>query len=477
MKKILFLTFLFFSIGASTLLLSVSDKKTPEIRSRAAGENTIIVPADSGAPGIQIAIDSAKDGDTIIIPAGKYSGGTAVPLASSRAFANNDRGGSETCFLRIEKKNITIKGNGVTLYGEGHAKPYQDPYQNRAGICVLNSTVTFEGLRVKEFQKRCVVAVDSTIVYKNGVVDGCDEGGISLLGTSKGLIINNIFVGFNFGGVMMWQDSQAKIVNNIFYNANVMFFYHSRNDDKAHAEIINNIFSNGSKVTQVSWWKEHADKIKGNTLSYNLFWGDKSPLQCDPAWDFCDNFPGKLEADPLLNDAAVDPTGWVYGSFDLRPESPAVGKGDSTIPGPKNLGAAGGPCTEPSSSTCTNFIAQNMPQPIQPTLAPTEVIPTSPSASNLPDNIPTNPPVNRPTDRPGDDDPPITYYLPPTMGFANPNQPTRPTEDQPLTEVITPTTAPTPKPLIDIGKTVENAKNSLNNFWVSVLNFTKTILP
>lgn len=372
----------------------------------------------SGSAGIQQAVDAAQNGDIVVISAGNYSGGMAAPLASNRTYTGDAKGGSETCFIRIEKKNITIKGSGATLYGEGHARAYQDPYQHRAGVCVLDSTVTFDGLRIKEFQKRGMVVVDSTIVYKNGVVDGCDEGGISLLGNSKGLFVNNVFVGFNYGGVMIWQDSQAKIVNNIFYNANVMFFYHFQIDNKAHADIINNIFSNGSKITQVGWdtWRVHVDKIKGNTLSYNLLWGENSKLQCDPALEYCDNFPGKIEADPLFEGPAVDPTGWVYGSFALKDGSPAKNVGDPTIPGPKNLGVEGGPCVNGTSSECTQYVSQFLASSA-PTSTPVPTATGYPTGSSTPTPSSTITSTISPTPTPI---PIPTVITPtPTLGYSD----------------------------------------------------------
>lgn len=319
-----------------------------------------------GIDAIQKMIDAAKDGDTITIPAGTYSGATAIPLASKQPFANADRGASNTCFLRVENKNITIKGTGVILFGEGHDKPYMDPYQTRGGLCILNSKVMIDGLRVKEFQKRCVIVVDSTIVYKNGTVDGCDEGGISMLGNSAGLIINNMIVGHNFGGVMLWQNSQAKIINNVFYNAGIMFFYHPKTDDQAYAEIINNIFNGGEgSVNQVDWWKEDAAKLQTNKLSYDLF---LEKTNCDPVLHYCKDFPGKMFGDPLYIEPVVDPRGIAaWANFGFKEGSPAIGVGDPSIPGPKNLGNSGGPCAEPTSSICTNYIQANTPKIIEPT--------------------------------------------------------------------------------------------------------------
>lgn len=361
-------------------------------QSRAASGNTITV-VGTEAPAIQQAIDAAHDGDTIIIPQGTYSGPTATPIGLGNAiWVSADRGASDTCFIRIDGKSLTLKGEGggwtrTTLFGEGHDKPYQDPYQRRGGVCILNNArVTLDNIRVKEFQKRCVVVYNSTIIVKNSIIDGCDEGGVSMLGNSGGLFVNNYFAEMNFGGVMLWQNSQAKIINNIFYNAAVLFFYHPGTNDQARADIVNNIFSGiKSNIAQVDWWQAEPSQIKMNNLSYNVIWRSKDQI-CNPKVEFwCDSFPGKITADPLYNTPVTDPRGIAaWSDFSLKDGSPALGVGDPTIPGPKNLGVAGGPCVDPNAAICATFIGANVPGPIQPTptqapeIFPTETLTTPP---------------------------------------------------------------------------------------------------
>ncbi len=295
------------------------------------------VATTGGVELLQQKINSAKNGDTINLESGTYMGPNALSLGLGGAiFISASRGGSDTCMIRIENKTLTLKGQGsgaTVIYGEGHAKPYQDPYQNRGGICLINSKVTIDGVTIKEFQKRAMVVYNSTVIIKNSIIEGSDEGGISLLGNSSGLFVNNYFVAFNFGGVMLWQNSQAKIVNNIFHDAAVMFFYHPGTNDQAHAEIINNVFSGTGRepIKQVDWWPQETSKIKNNILSYNFF--EKREAACNTGLEYCEEFPGKQVGDPK-------------------------------IPGPKILGVAGGPCTDPNSSICSSFIASNLPKPI-----------------------------------------------------------------------------------------------------------------
>ncbi len=339
-----------------------------------------------GIDAIQQQVNSAKDGATITIPAGTYSGATAIPLSGGSVDLSNARGTANTCFLRIEGKKLTLQGQGAVLFGEGHDKPYQDPYQNRAGVCIFNSRVTIDGLKIKEFQKRCMVVYDSTIVIKNSVVEGCDEGGVSMLGNSVGLFVNNYFVAT--GAVLMWQNSFAKLVNNTIFSSNIQFFLHPNSNDQARVEAINNIIVNGeSTITQVGWWPNEVNGLKNSKLSYNLIW--KEGKECNPPLEYCDDFPGKVIGDPLFIEPVIDQRGIAaWANFGFKEGSPAVGIGDPNIPGPKNLGVSGGPCVEPNSSICSNFVKANTPSPVTPTPIP--------ASEEIPEELPEEPVENQP---------------------------------------------------------------------------------
>lgn len=357
------------------LAISISSPKNKTVlQSRAASPgNSVNITAGTGATEIQAAVNAAKDGDTINIPAGSYSGSTAVPLGLGDAiFVSAGRGASDTCFIRIEGKSITLKGQnmGSIIYGEGHSdKANVMPYQTRAGICVVNGAkVTFDGIRIKEFQKRCIVVYNSTIIVKNSQIEGCDEGGASLLGDSFGLFVNNNLYSFNFGGIMLWQNSQAEIVNNTFYDAAVLYFYHPGTNDQARANIVNNIFGEiKSDIAQVSWWQATPEQFKMNKLSHNIIYRSKD-FVCDPKFElWCDNFPGKIVADPMFTAPVIFMGGAeAWSDMTLKPESPALNAGDPIIPGPQNMGITGGPCVDPNSLICSSFIQSNMPKVIEP---------------------------------------------------------------------------------------------------------------
>ena len=355
--------------------------------------------APEGVAGLQGKINNALDGETITLEPGTYSGPTAQPMGLGTGInVSADRGGATTCMVRIENKNnLTIKGNGnqSILYGEGHAPngANKEPYMERAGICVINSKVTFDNVAIDEFQKRCMVVYNSTIVVKNSNIEGCDEGGISMLGNSAGLIINNKIVFHNFGGVMLWQNSQAKIINNTFLDAAIMFFYHPNTDDKAHADIINNIIVHRTPINQVDWWTSEVSKLENNNYSHDLLWRKNQPCSSN---EYCDPFPGKLEADPLLENPLDDPCGLAaWANLNLKAGSPAIGSGDPTIPGTPDLGATGGPCADGGSITCQQFINSNTPAPLPPPAPP------PPPGNQPPGNPPPqNPPGNQPPGNP-----------------------------------------------------------------------------
>jgi hypothetical protein len=357
----------------------------------------------------------------------------------------NQRGTATTCFLRIEGKTVTLKGSGAIIFGEGHDKPYLDPYQTRAGICVINGGVVLDGIRIKEFQKRCLVSYNSTVVAKNSIIEGCDEGGVSMLGNSKGLFVNNFFVAT--GAVLMWQNSYAKLVNNTIYASNIQYFFHPNSNDSAKVEAINNIIVNEENtIGQVGWWPTEVDKMNNSVFSNNLIWKNSKP--CYPPLEYCADFPGKIVADPMFIEPVIDQRGMAaWANFGFKDGSPAVGKGDASIPGTKNLGQSGGPCSEPASSVCSSFISANTPNSNNPT--PT----TIPNASNTP--TPTNNPNVTASPTPTGPTPTgtIVYSPTPTSPSSTPN-PTNtpgPTSTPKPTSTPRPTSTPTVTPYPQTG--------------------------
>lgn len=485
-RKILISLFIIILITVVMNFYSRADTKQ-DIRSKAADTRNNLSTMDNGSiTDIQSAIDSAKDGDTVNIPANTYTGATALPSESEGVPINNERGGAKTCFIKIVGKKLTLKGPGAVLFGEGHDKPYLDPYQTRAGVCIYNSEITIDGLKIKEFQKRCMLVYNSRLVVKNSVIEGCDEGGVSMMGNSSGLFVNNYFVAT--GAVLMWQNSYAKLINNTIYASNIQFFLHPNSNDQARVEAINNIIVNGENtIVQVGWWPSEVGLLKNSKFSYNLIW--KEGKECYPPLEYCDTFTGKVIGDPLFIEPVIDQRGIAaWANFGLKDGSPAIGAGDPNIPGGKNLGVSGGPCTDGNSSICLDYISTEKNN-LQPPSSPTTIVPSidyptsEPSTSFLQPTSSAKPSSGslKPTIS---EEPPISYYMPPTIPNNNPpNQignPQPSNGNQPAAEttpINSPTPQPTKAPIIDVKKTVENAKNSLKTFISNVITFTQNILP
>lgn len=392
-------------------------------KSKAAGGKTISVSGNSPIA-IQQAIDSAADGDIISIPAGIYSGPQALPIGLGNDIAvSKDRGGADTCMVRIEGKTITLKGAGMqsVLYGEGHDKPYLDPYQYRAGLCVINGGVVIESMKLKEFQKRCLVSYNSTVIIKNSTIEGCDEGGASLLGNSSGLFVNNYFFVMNFGGIMLWQNSTAKVINNTFYGAALTFFFHPGTNDQARADIKNNIFYN-AWIGQVGWWAAEASRLNNSAYAYDLVWKENNGA-CDTTLEYCTNFTGKISVDPMFTAPVFDPRGMAaWSDMTLQSGSPALGAGDPSIPGTRNIGITGGPCADPTNPICDSFIAANMPSKSVPTLVPTSPINPTSNLSPTLDLNPTSDVVPTYGILPTSYVSPTVYYTPAPTPTLAPNQ-------------------------------------------------------
>lgn len=487
--KIIFSVYILFLVVSSILLLSISNKKTPETRSKAAGlpvpaGNTISVCPDGGSgcsfiggDGIQQAVDSAQNGDTILLQPGRYT---------RRNPTDDPKIKYRYCMVNTRGKSLTIKGPGALLDGENGGINYgvpDDKATNAIGICDDSGTITIDSLQIKQTLRQAIYLQKTKSVIKNVSFLDIDSGTVEIV-EGNSLIINNLFAGSAGSAIYVRNQGAAKIENNTIVNSGSAGITIEECPNKASkAEIKNNLIADPGSGEGISIGCNGQKQGETNIISNNNFVWKGKPGDCvspdnPKAFEDCLSleectgvtvtYPDFIGADEK-GTVCIWGEGRSQGDFNTRPDSPVTKAG---------AGYGNGPCGNPASPDCISYIEQQKSQ-FQPTAIPTETIPTNPPyLSPPPDNIPTNPPYNLPTKKPSDGGgPPITYYLPPTMGFTNPNQPSPPTQDQPITETITPTITPTPKPLIDFRKSIAGVKSSWDSMVSSLIQFTKTVLP
>lgn len=489
------LSILLFIIASSILLLSISNKKIPETRSRAANNTHTVCPDNGsgcsfvGGDGIQQAVDQAQNGNTILLQPGRYTRRNPTDDAQIKY---------RYCMVNTRGKSLTIKGAGATLDGENGGMNSGIP-ENRAissiGICDQGGDVTIDSLQIKQTLRPAIFLRNSKAVIKNVTFIDIDSTVIDIWPGSKAIILNNLFAGSAGPGINVLPlagDAFVKIENNTFYgNGGAGIIFNLCGNSQPTGNVKNNLIVNpgdlfskplsGSGIGAEC--REQEAKVASITAINNFVWkgqsndgclgepDKKSPYTDCVAGEICSgstvSYPFFIGADEK-GTVCVYGEGTTAGDFNTRPNSPITQAG---------AGYGSGPCANPASSNCTSYVEQQKSEFVL--TAPTDIIPTSlPYVSVPPNNIPTNPPYNQPTRIPPNyGKPPITYYLPPTMSFSDPNQPTIPTEKQPLTETFTPTITPTPKPLIDFKKTINNVKNYWDSMVSSFILFTQTILP
>lgn len=488
--NIVFLILILFVIVSSSVLLSIPDQKIGEIRSKAAGNTLTVCPESSagcsfvGGDGIQQAVDAAQNGDTILLQPGRYT--RRNPTVDPQIKYRN-------CMVNARAKTLTIKGPGALLDGENYGVD-KDSSTWVIGICSQGGgEVTIDSLQIKQTLRPAIFIRSANAIIKNVTFIDIDNTVIDIWAGSKVVIVNNISLGSAGPGINVLPLSgvaSAVIKNNIFFgNGGAGISFRLCDTSQPDSVVENNIIvTDPSSVGIQLGCPEQTQKIAAIKSANNIIWkgkrGDCSAMDdditgqaaCAPG-ELCD---GTTLANPNFNGAdergsvCVWGEGITAGDLHTRPGSPAAGAGAYT-----------GVCADGNSSACLSYIEQLKSQ-FQPPALPTDIFPTSapfipPDTNPPPDNSTPNP--SQPTRPPSDDSgPPITYYLPPTMSFENPNQPTSsPSDNNPPTtgeeNPPTPTITPTPKPLIDIGKTVENAKTGISNLWNSFINFTKTVLP
>ncbi len=459
---------------------SSKNQKNTDIRSNAqtAGNTITVCPNDAkepagctfnGGDGIQQAIDSAKDGDMIVMKSGNYRRNSFTQIEGEKY---------NQCFISTKGKNLTIRGEGKALIeGQNDELGTGTKGLFRVGICVQKGKVAIDNIWVQQTLSHALALSETSAKITNFYTTDIDNIPVMIRRGTQAIIANS----FINGPMYIDDDSYVRVINNTFYGGGVHL--NLCRERYPSTVIFNNIFSYNKTGIEVECI-DQKEKLKGTKAGYNLVWkygtsdgvGDDSKPLGEPdcsGGEFCD-FPGRLIASPSFKAPAIygDVAWSPWTDFSFKDEgSAAKGAGE----GGADLGMYGNACTSANSLSCSS-ISQQLDQLVPPA-TPTSAIPIieNPPPEQLPDAgklLPTKK-ITSGTDT----GPPITYYLPPTMGFTNPNNPppnnspSRPKDD------ITPTITPTPKPLIDVGKTVETVKNTWSNFITSVINFTKTILP
>jgi len=363
-------------------LEDISDQGTTGIYRKQAGEAAIFIVCPSagtgcdyvGGDGIQQAVDAIPDGGSVIIKPGYYEN-VEIQIGIGQH--------------PTPKHNITIKGE------TGGDLPILDDGQKGVAIKIGgDSRVTIENLIIKNSKFEGIGLVNSSqATIQNNQISGNQGSGIFLVNSSQATIQNNQISGNQGDGISLGHSSQAKIINNTLYkNKETGINIYQCGDSNPSVEARNNIITHTEKNTDGTFGfgiggrcLHDPGKLDNDTFAYNLIWGnERDNTECG-GMELCENFPGRINADPKF----VNPEG---GDFHLQPDSPAIDSGDPDIKDPdgsrSDMGVYGGPGACGSDPNLPGCISA-------PTSTPT---PTPPTATATPTSTPT--PTLTPTPTP-----------------------------------------------------------------------------
>jgi len=291
---------------------------------------------------------------------------------------------------------IFIDESSVVSIGNNHIEG-----NTREGILVVGraQATIFSNLIKGNIWSGIGLGNEGSAIITNNHLEGSEFGaGISLHHSSNATITNNLIIG-NLFGIEFSESPQAVIKNNTLYanRGNGVSLYqccpdggYDCNAYNPAVTLINNIIVKTKKTSDFGFGiggscLHFDDKPSNDYFAYNLIWGNEGDNTRCGAEELCENFIGRINADPKF----VNPEG---GDFHLQPGSPAIDSGDLNIKDPdgsrSDMGVYGGPgaCgSDPNLPGCTSA----------PTATPT---PTPPTATATPTSTPT--PTLTPTPTP-----------------------------------------------------------------------------
>jgi hypothetical protein len=191
---------------------------------------------------IQEAIDSARDGDEILVPPGTYI--ENLNFASKRIVLESMSGPSQTILQAADKLNSVVIMNGSTIKGftitGGTGKPHKSSY----GYDYYGGGIYAKGESLIE---RCIITKNGKGVARSNA--GTFAGGV-YAGSKSNIIVRDSLIYDNYawacgGAVLVDHGASIKIENStIFGNESTNFFGHQGGVGMANGgkvEIVNSI--------------------------------------------------------------------------------------------------------------------------------------------------------------------------------------------------------------------------------------------
>jgi nitrous oxidase accessory protein len=201
----------------SVLTFLISVTLTASIPASVFAKNIYVTASDN----LQVSLDSAVDGDAVIISAGEYRGNfvvrQAITVTGQQGVKLNAKGKGHA--LVLENSNITVENLNIVNWGQDLTEQDSGIYTDKKSqnLIIRNNTLSGDGFGIW-VQKSDNVKILNNNIIGNSALRSTDRGNGIQLSIVKNVLVEGNTISFSRDGLYVISSQQNVLKNNTMHD-------------------------------------------------------------------------------------------------------------------------------------------------------------------------------------------------------------------------------------------------------------------